>query len=405
MITEINGEDRLVQTLFADHLAGFGWESVYAFNEEVFGPEGTLGRRSEREVVLVRDLEAALFRLNPETAPEVVGQAVEKLTRIDPARSLLQHNREFYDYVRNGVPVQTVDEHGHLQRRRLRVVNFEGLEGNRFLAVRELKIQGVRVPHYNRRADLVCFVNGLPLVFIELKAVYRNVRLGFDENLTDYLDESSIAHAFHHNAFLVVSNGDEARYGSITSRWEHFVEWKRNDEKERGRVGGQMLLEGMLAPDKLLDIVESFLLFDDSRAGGPRKIVARNHQVLGVNNAVASVRRQEDLKKAYPVDRRTIAYTVPLPERLRVAERMAAWIPDAGKAVSRCWSASTRSRAHGCSSASRRAGGREPRACARRWQASKCVVRQRATPTTGSRRRSTRSSDKLPGWRRPASRS
>ena len=76
--------------------------------------------------------------------------------------------------------------------------------------MRELKIQGVRAPYYNRRADLICFVNGLPLVFIELKAVYRNIRAGFDDNLTDYLSEHSIAHAFHHNVFLVVSNGDQA---------------------------------------------------------------------------------------------------------------------------------------------------------------------------------------------------
>src|SRR5690242_17043843 len=76
-------------------------------------------------------------------------------------------------------------------------------EKNRFLAVRELKIQGLRTPHYNRRADLVCFVNGLPVVFIELKAVYVNIRAGFDNNITDYKD--TIPHAFHHNAFLIVS--------------------------------------------------------------------------------------------------------------------------------------------------------------------------------------------------------
>ena len=169
--------------------------------------------------------------------------------------------------------------------------------------MRELKIQGVRVPHYNRRADLVCFVNGLPLVFIELKAVYRNIRAGFDDNLTDYLYEHSIAHAFHHNAFLVVSNGDRARYGSITSKWEHFVEWKRNDEKDKGRLDAEALLDGMLAKDRLLDLVENFILFDDSRAGGTRKIVARNHQVLGVNNAVASVLRQEELKRQFPLGR------------------------------------------------------------------------------------------------------
>ncbi len=94
--------------------------------------------------------------------------------------------------------------------------------------MRELKITGLRTPGYNRRADLVCFVNGLPLVFIELKAVYRNIRAGFDGNLRDYLDENVIAHAFHHNAFLIVSNGHRARYGSITSQWEHFAEWKRH---------------------------------------------------------------------------------------------------------------------------------------------------------------------------------
>lgn len=90
--------------------------------------------------------------------------------------------------------------------------------------MRELKITGLRAPSYNRRADLVCFVNGLPLVFIELKAVYKNIRAGFDGNLRDYLDENVIAHAFHHNAFLIVSNGHRARYGSITSQWEHFAE-------------------------------------------------------------------------------------------------------------------------------------------------------------------------------------
>ncbi len=189
-----------------------------------------------------------------------------------------------------------------------------------FLAVRELKIQGVRVPHYNRRADLVGFVNGLPFVFIELKAVYKNIRTGFDENLTDYLDKSSIGHAFHHNAFLVVSNGDHARYGSITSKWEHFVEWKRNDEKDKARVDAEALLDGMLGKERLLDLMENFILFDDSRAGGTRKIVARNHQVLGVNNAVASVQRQEELKREFPPEKRFIENTVQRAEIRKVAD-------------------------------------------------------------------------------------
>jgi type I restriction enzyme R subunit len=103
------------------------------------------------------------------------------------------------------------------------------------------------------------------------------------------MDEHVVAHAFHHNAFLIVSNGHRARYGSITSGWEHFAEWKRQEERDKGSVEAEALLNGMLAKDRLLDIVENFILFDGSKPGATRKVVARNHQVLGVNNAVASV--------------------------------------------------------------------------------------------------------------------
>src|ERR1035437_1340211 len=305
MITDINSEDRLVQQTFADHLhTKLGWDSIYAFNSETFGPGGTLGRSTEREVVLVHDLRLALARLNldiPEPARE---QALEKLTRADLSRSLLLHNHEFYGFIRDGVPVEWRENSGEVRRARARVIDFRDVANNRFLAVRELKIQGMRVPHYNRRADIICFVNGLPLVFMELKAVYKNIRTGFDANLTDYMTDSSIAQAFYHNAFLVVSNGDRARYGSITSKWPHYVEWKRNDESDEARVDAEGLLDGMLAKHRLLDLVENFILFDESRAGGTRKIVARNHQVLGVNNAIASVQRQEELKVKFPVGER-----------------------------------------------------------------------------------------------------
>lgn len=233
-----------------------------------------------------------------------------KLTQVDFSRSLLQHNRQFYDYIRDGVPVDYRDDQGRTRSARARVIDFrngiagDGQPHNRFLAVRELKVTGLRTPSYNRRADLVCFVNGLPLVFIELKAVYKNIRAGFDGNLKDYLDENVIAHAFHHNAFLIVSNGHRARYGSITSQWEHFAEWKRNEESERGSVEAEVLLNGMLAHDRLLDLVENFILFDSSKPGTTRKVVGRNHQVLGVNQAVASVARQEVLKQQFPPELR-----------------------------------------------------------------------------------------------------
>jgi type I restriction enzyme R subunit len=193
------------------------------------------------------------------------------------------------------------DAAGHSRDGRARVVDFDNKPGsNRFLAVRELKLTGLRTQNYNRCADIVCFVNGLPLVFNELKAVYKNIRAGFDGNLRDYMDENVIAHAFHHNAFLIVSNGDRARYGSITSGWDHFAEWKRLDEADKRKLESEVLLNGMVAHDRLLDIVENFTLFDESKAGATRKMIARNHQVLGINRAVASVERQEALKRKFP---------------------------------------------------------------------------------------------------------
>jgi type I restriction enzyme, R subunit len=299
VITGINSEDRLVQQTFADHLRDrLGWDSVYAYNDETFGPTGTLGRVDEREIILTRDLRDAVRNLNPELPPTAVEDVVQTLTAYDSSRSTLQHNRDFYRLLRDGVPVTWRGANGEECRKKAHIIDFRNPGNNHFLAVRELKIQGLRTPHYNRRADLVCFVNGIPLVFIELKAVYRNIRAGFDNNLSDYSD--TIPHAFYHNAFLVVSNGDKARYGSITSQWKHFSEWKRQEEKEKGDIDARVLLDGMLEKTRLLDLVESFILYDDSRAGGARKIVARNHQVLGVNRAVASVVRQEVLKREYP---------------------------------------------------------------------------------------------------------
>lgn len=331
MITDINSEDRLVQKTFADYLEQtLGWESTFAWNDETFGPGGNLGRESERDAVLRRDLREALARLNPSMPESARDEAFERLIQVDHSRSMIQHNQHFYKYLRDGVPVSWRDPDGQTRHDHARVLDFRDAAKNRFLAVREMKFQGLRVPHYNRRADIVCFVNGLALVFFELKAIYKNIRQGFDNNLTDYM-EQSIPHAFHHNAFLVVSNGDRAKFGSITSKWDHFAEWKRNDEKHKGDLDARVLLDGMLAKDRLLDIVENFILFDESRPGGARKVVARNHQVLGVNNAVGSVLHQEELKKEFPLERRLQYRTAKVPpeelERDEVGTRDAVELP------------------------------------------------------------------------------
>ena len=203
-VTPVNSEDRLVQATFAEHLQQvLGWDSVYAWNEETFGPDGTLGRADAKQALLTRDLRAAMKRLNPDLPTSAIDDAMRDLTVYDVSRSMVQHNRDFCRLLRGGIPVEYRDAQGRRKSARARVIDFDNTPGsNRFLAVRELKLTGIRTPNYNRRADLVCFVNGLPLVFIELKAVYKNIREGFDNNLSDYMDENVIAHAFHHNAFF-----------------------------------------------------------------------------------------------------------------------------------------------------------------------------------------------------------
>ena len=127
-----------------------------------------------------------------------------------------------------------------METRTLRVFDFDDPENNHFLAVRELWIKG---PLYRRRADLIGFVNGIPLLFVELKNIHRNVRRAYDENLADYKD--TIPHVFHHNAFVVLGNGVDARIGSYSAPFEYFREWKRLDEDDPGVVDMETLLKGV----------------------------------------------------------------------------------------------------------------------------------------------------------------
>ena len=144
--TDINSEDRLVQATFAEHLQNqLGWDSVYAWNQETFGPTGTLGRTHEREAVLVRELRAALCVLNPQLPSPAIDEAITKLTHHDFSRSLLQHNRAFHALIRDGVPVSYRNAQGQLSHAQAAVMDFRNPANNRFLVVRELKLTGMTV--------------------------------------------------------------------------------------------------------------------------------------------------------------------------------------------------------------------------------------------------------------------
>ena len=282
-------EDRLVQQTTADYIEErLGWKSIYAHNAETFGSGGTLGRESEQEVVLARYLREALEANNPHLPTEAYDNAIRAIVQVSAAQSTLQTNREKYDLLRNGVKVSYRDQHGGMATRTLRVFDFTHAENNHFLVVRELWIKG---PLYRRRADIVGFVNGVPLLFMELKNIHRNIRRAYDGNLADYKD--TIAHIFHHNAFVVLGNGVDARIGSYAASFEFFRPWKRLDEDEPGIVDMETLLKGVCTKANFLDLFENFVLFDDS-SEKLIKVVAQNQQYLGVNRAVRAIGTRGD---------------------------------------------------------------------------------------------------------------
>src|SRR5699024_6194092 len=194
--------------------------------------------------------------------------------------SLMQINEEKYSLIRDGIPLTVKRPGGRTEEKRAQVIDFLHPDQNHFLAIRELKIH---VDLYRRRTDIVGFVNGIPLLFVELKNTNVDVQNAYTDNYTDYLD--TIPHLFYYNAFLILSNGLEAKVGTLGSKYEFFHEWKRLNENEQGSVALETMLRGICKKENFLDLLENFILFDHS-GGRITKILARNHQYLGVNEAV-----------------------------------------------------------------------------------------------------------------------
>lgn len=274
-------EDRLIQKSAAELMEKeLGWTSVYAYDKEVLGENGTLGRNSYHEVLLGSRFRVALKKLNPWISDKQTAEAMERMTEHMSSRTLMLINEQKYQYLREGIPVTRIKPDGTPEEIRARIINFDKGADNDFLCVRELKVYGSL---YRRRADIVGFVNGIPLLFIELKNHNVEVENAFNENYQDYLD--TIPQLFYYNAFIMFSNGLEARVGTIDSKWEFFHEWKRLTEIDKGNIELPTMLRGICKKENFIDLLENFILYDHSD-GKTVKILSRNHQYLGVNQAV-----------------------------------------------------------------------------------------------------------------------
>ena len=274
-------ENILVQKNAANLLRDeLGWDVRFAYNTEVLGKDGTFGRESYKEILLLRYFHKALKTLNPWMNESQISEAQKVLENRLSTSSPLQVNEEKYFLIRDGIPVTVKKPNGQTEMKKAAVIDFQNPDNNYFLAVKELKIHGAL---YRRRTDIVGFVNGIPLLFVELKKNTVDVQNAYEDNYTDYQD--TIPHLFYYNAFIMLSNGTEAKIGTLGSKYEFFHEWKRLAEDEQGCVALETMLRGICKKENFLDLFENFILYDHS-GGHTAKILARNHQYLGVNEVM-----------------------------------------------------------------------------------------------------------------------
>ncbi len=283
-------EDKLIEqtciNLFHKEL---GWETINVYQGEEFSYVGTLGRLSEEDVILRKRFFEGIKKLNPSLPQQAYDLAYEEITSFTSGKALAETNREKYQFLRDGIPVTYKNEKGEVvKNKKIRVFDFENSENNSFLAVQQLWMKGKS--GRRKRPDIVCFVNGIPLVFIELKAHHKKLKVAYENNLKDY--KATIEKIFHCNGFIILSNGLESKIGSITSKYEHFYDWKRIRENQEGVVSLETIIKGVCEKSRLLDLFENFILFDTS-IGSVIKLIARNHQFIGVNKAIDHLQEQK----------------------------------------------------------------------------------------------------------------
>ncbi len=289
-------EDQIEKAAVALLKDRYGYRTVNCFTQDVENLSDHSNRASKQDVVFGDILKTYLVKLNRTIPEPVIDQAIEKLVSRRYAMSPLPANKEVYGLIRDGIPVQYEDVNGRTEHGTVKVIDFAHPAENDFCAVTQLWIKGDRYP---RRPDMLIYVNGLPLVFIELKNSNVKVRNAYDDNLTNY--KHDIPLLFQYNAFCVLTNALETKVGSFTAGYEFFFKWLRTDDEtekidrktiEKEGTSLERLIHGIFPKERLLDYIENFILFHKESV----KIIAQNHQFIGVNKAIESFRNREEKK-------------------------------------------------------------------------------------------------------------
>lgn len=273
-------ESAMVEKPAIELFKKLGWEFVDCYSEFDLG-KSFLGRETKGDVVLISRLESAIKKLNPGVPDNFIKEAINIIVVDRNLMGMIFANREVYQLIKDGVVVSCLDNNNESISERIKIIDWDNPENNDFLLASQFWVSG---EIYTRRADLVGFVNGIPLLFVELKAFHKNIKEAYDNNLRDY--KNTIPNIFHYNGIIILSNGSQSRVGSVSSDWEHFSEWKRiNDEGEKGIVSLETVIKAVCDKKRFLDIIENYSIFREEK-NGLIKIISKNHQYLGVEKAI-----------------------------------------------------------------------------------------------------------------------
>ena len=276
-------------------LPEYGWKRIECDpSVEKQDDLSTTGRNSVNECILPEVFRKALMRINPQVDAAIIDRIVSEYRRDFSGTDMVDTNYKLYNQLRNGYKVDTRNERGD-DFDIVKLIDYDNIENNDFHCVNQMWIKG----HYRyRRPDVLLFVNGLPVVFIELKNSTVKIEESYNKNLVTYRED--IPNIFALNQICVLSNGLQTKLGAWNAGYEFFFEWLRvDDEKEKidreqiseHGLSIQLLIDGLFKKERLLDYIENFIFFDNKR----NKIIAKNHQYLGVNNLMKNVENREQL--------------------------------------------------------------------------------------------------------------
>ncbi len=279
-----NINESVVEQAVLDWLCGLGYEVLSGLT--IAPGEPAAERADYKQVFLFDRLQTKLEDLNPKISLEGLQEALRKI-RLISHPTLIENNRAFHRLLVEGVDVEFRNADGKIVHDKVWLTDFANPDANEFLAVNQFTVEE---GHFNRRADVVVFINGIPLAVLELKNIadeQATIRKAFDQFQTY---KAQIPSLFHSNALLVISDGHEARLGTVTSDWERFMTWRTITGKELvppGSLQLETLVKGVFDKSRLLDLIRNFIVFEDDGEKVTKKL-AGYHQFHAVNKAVTT---------------------------------------------------------------------------------------------------------------------